>query len=382
MFFLATSINIMGQNKNGVKIIDGIPFCKTTTSMDGTDMDDNKVDGVIYKKVKRDYYKRVFSGSIKASWFGAIGDGKTDDSKAVQKAVDWCVANHKDLEIDGNYLILKSIEINRIVDSREFDHYFVVFSNSGGGFITNTPIPIFTTSLPFKDKPISQLVNFRDLNFRSYKPEQDSYVLDGPKFLRIQFINCSFVGIKLLNSVTYIQTIYLSNCNIRFFKGYFLKCNSVCYDIRMLGCIVEASDGTCLYLTFPTGCSVQSSLIEGMNGAAIALNGARGVNISGNYFEGNKQADIDMTVGDISCGGVAIIGNFFTNQNKDGNLYSILWPKSDKIKGAVSYGNYSHSRLHFFSSKNINVQIADSARYRITNFDVNGLEIDNESLIP
>jgi hypothetical protein len=167
---------------------------------------------------------------------------------------------------------------------------------------------------------------------------------------------------------------------MRFWKGDFLKSIATCYDIRMLGCIAEHAEGTCLYLTVPSGCSIQSSLIEGMGGSAIAFNGARGINISGNYFEGNKKADIDMTVGNISCGGLAIMGNFFANTNKEGNLYSILWTKSS-VTGAVSHGNYSNTNLHFFPDK-IKACIQDSAKYRLTNFETNKPDRIKENIIP
>ena len=379
-FFLLLTLSISAQNKKGVKNFEGISYCKVTTFEDGSTMDDTKIDGVIYKKIKNAYYKRMYSGAIKSSWFGAEGNGRTDDTEAVQKAVTWCVTNHKDLEIDGNHLISSSIIINREVDSKVYDYYFVIFSNSGGGFVTKTPIPIFTSTLPFSCCPVSQLILFRDLNFRSLNPEDASYVLDGSKFLRIQFMNCSFNAIKLLYATKYLQTIYLSNCNMRFWKGDFLKSTATCYDIRMLGCIAEHGEGTCLYLTVPSGCSIQSSLIEGMTGSAIALNGCRGINISGNYLEGNKEADINMTVGKNSFGGVAIVGNFFANTNKTGNLYSVLWPKAS-VTGAISHGNYANTNLHFFPDK-IKADLQDSAKYRLTNFQINKPDRMNENIVP
>lgn len=379
-FFLLLSSIALAQHSKVIKNIDGVAYSVVSAYMDGSAMNDSKADGVIYRKIGKEYFKRIFSGSIKSSWFGAIGDGQTDDSKAIQKAVNWCVMNHKDLEIDGNSLIGTPIIINRKVDSSEFDHYFVIFSNSGGGFITKTPIPIFTTSIPFVGLPVSQLINFRDLNFRSLKPADSSYVLDGSKFLRVQFMNCSFNGIKLLFANKYIQTIYLSNCNIRGWDGDFLKSLSTCYDVRMLGCIAEKGNGTCLYLTAPSGCSVQSSLIEGMAGSAISMNGARGFSITGNYFEGNKEADINMTVGKNSIGGLAITGNFFANINKKGNLYSILWTRA-LVNGSISHGNYANTNLHYFYDK-IKVEIKDSAKYRVTNFDIHKPEKLGENIVP
>ena len=221
--------NIIQQKKDlDIEFVDGIPYKLSTIFEDGSSLSDDKVDGVIYKKINAFYYKRIYSGSIKTSWFGALGDTKTDDSKSVQKAVSWCVKYHKDLEVDGNCLIAESIVIDRKVDSKEFDHYFVIFSISGGGFITQTSIPIFTTMLPYEGKPISQLINFKGLNFRSLNPLNKSYVLDGNKFLRIQFSDCSFNGIQLLYSDKYLQTIYLSNCNIRYWKRDFLKSSNTC----------------------------------------------------------------------------------------------------------------------------------------------------------
>lgn len=379
-FLVVLSLFSSAQGLKSVKNINGVMYQQVTTFEDGSLMDNEKADGIIYKKIGKEYYKRVYSGSIKSGWFGAVGDGRTDDSKAIQRAITWCVTNHKDLEIDGTHLITVPLIINRKVDSAEFDHYFVIFSNSGGGFVTKTPIPIFTSTIPFTGLPVSQLVNFRDLNFRSLNPGDSSYVLDGSKFLRIQIMNCSFNGIKLLFATKYVQTIYLSNCNIRGWQGDFFKSLATCYDVRMLGCIAEKGGGTCLYFTVPSGCSVQSSLIEGMAGSAISFNGARGFNISGNYFEGNKESDINMTVGNNSCGGLAITGNFFANINKKGNLYSILWTKSS-VTAAVSHGNYSNTNLHYFYDR-IKADIKDSAKYRVTNFDVHRPERLNENIVP
>lgn len=355
-----------------IEYIDGIPYKRTTVFEDGSSMDDEKTDDVIYRKINNLFYKRVYSGAIKTSWYGAIGNGKADDTKAVQKAVSWCVKYHKDLEIDGNHLITTPIVINRKVDSKEFDHYFVIHSSSGGGFVTQSSIPIFTTALPYAGKPICQLIFFKGLNFRNLNPLNKSYVLDGNKFLRIQFSDCSFNGMQLLYAEKYIQTIYLSNCNLRYWKRDFLKSLDTCYDIRIVECIAEHADGNCLYLTLPTGCSVQNSVIEGLNGAAILLNGARGINISGNYFEGNKEADINMNIGNNDVGGIAIIGNFFANLNTTINKYSILWT-SKNITGSVSQGNYSNSYLHYFYDKlqyeRMKPHIQDTAKIKLTNFD-------------
>lgn len=363
VIYLLVTSNAHAQ-KNKI-IIDGVSYVQTNIFEDGSALTDHKVDGVIYKKVKNKFYRRVLEGAIKTSWFGAIGDGTSDDSKTVQKAITWCVNNHKNLEVDGMHMIKTPLIIDRKVDSADFDHYFILSSNSGGGFVTDKAIPIFTSSIPYIGFPVSQLVNFRDINFRSLDRNLASFVLDSSKFLRIQFVNCSFNDIKLLNTEKYVQTIYLTNCNIRGFKGDFFRTKGITYDFKMIGCIAEKGEGTCLYLHYPTGCAVQGSLIEDMKGTAITFNGSRGINISGNYFEGNEEADIRCDVKAV-CRGVAIVGNFFANINKTGNLYSIYWGPAI---GAVSYGNDAISNLHFLSDKS-EVDIKDSAKNKLTNRDV------------
>jgi|GEM_PF-3895350 len=72
----------------------GQPFNaeKVTKWHDGTDMDDSKVDNVIYFKAPSNlgggYAKRNEDWKLNAKWFGAKGDGVTDDTLSIRKAID------------------------------------------------------------------------------------------------------------------------------------------------------------------------------------------------------------------------------------------------------------------------------------------------------
>ena len=82
-----------------IKFIDintgeNVNYRETTTWHDGSVLDDEKIDGVIYKKINDKYYKRQYEGAIQLKWFGAVGDGVTDDTEAIQKAFDFGYINH------------------------------------------------------------------------------------------------------------------------------------------------------------------------------------------------------------------------------------------------------------------------------------------------
>lgn len=66
---------------------ENVSYEETTTWHDGTPMNDAKVDNVIYRKKGFKYYKRVWSGYVDVRWFGAKGDGVTDDTQAILYAI-------------------------------------------------------------------------------------------------------------------------------------------------------------------------------------------------------------------------------------------------------------------------------------------------------
>lgn len=85
-----------------------------TNYYDGSAMDDSKVDNAIYFKSGSEYAKRDYSGPVNVKWFGAKGDGITDDTASIQKALD--ITAHMDTKIlsipGGNYMI-QAIDKNR-----------------------------------------------------------------------------------------------------------------------------------------------------------------------------------------------------------------------------------------------------------------------------
>lgn len=297
--------------------------------------------------------------------FGAVGDGVTDDTAAVQAAVNYCIANDLNLVVDGQCLLTASVNIDRQVDGAAFDNYFIITAVTGSGFIVNTAIPMFSSSIPYTTAPVTQLIKFDNLIFSSTDNSLDAYVLDNGKFLRTRFDFCSFQKIRLLNATSsHTQSIYLNGCNARRFIGVFFNSTVYTYDFKMVNCLVEAGV-TCLRLVNPVGCAVTASCIEGMSGTAIIYDAAQALSISGNYFEANGL-DIDGTDGGTAASnsyGVQLTGNYFSNSTA---TYTVKWYA---VLGSISAGNWHTGNMHDFTSPVKEIVVYDVAQGSVSNSD-------------
>ncbi|WP_219906016.1 hypothetical protein [Taibaiella chishuiensis] len=311
------------------------------------------------------YFKRLYTGVINASWFGAQGDGE-DDSAHLQKAIDYCIAHNVNLHLDGNFTIKDSLVIKR--KERCYHDYMTI---SGGGLYSDKEIPLFTVHTT-EHVPVSQLIRFREVVFSGI-PDVTTYVLDRNKYIRVSFDGCSFVGIRLLTSLYYLQSIYLINCEARNWKGVFLSTVNGCYDIKIthslfeagesfadLSAIGNADDPDEVHLV--SNVSISNCVIEGLKGFGIKYKNTSSLSASFNYFEQNLGGDIlgdGNTVLAQPNRGVSFIGNFhhFVGNN---NHYPVTWGAT---LGGVSLSNNTNTNLNAFTTSVSDVFHANAATF-------------------
>jgi hypothetical protein len=315
--------------------------------------------------------------TISVEDFGAVGDGVTDDTAAIQAAVDYCVANQKDLLISSICLITSSINIDRLVDSANADNYFTIGSVSGGGIVVSSAIPIFSTTLvnpSNSNLPASQMVRFNGLKFESTNSALSAYVLDENKFLRVLFESCNFRKIKCLDAPVgkLTQTITFQNCQARRWSGTFFTSSETTFDLKVIGGLWEAG-GDAFDLRSPVGTAFIGANIEGMASFAIKYTGGYALTVQGCYFEQNGDTDPNGCSIDGSAGlginaseNVSLVGNYFSGDSDTPAKPQVKW--GDCVT-AFSTGNLCTTTLHEFNTiSRVNI-VADYARTALSTND-------------
>lgn len=254
--------------------------------------------------------------------FGAVCDGVTDDTAAVQAAINYCAANNwPTLLVTGKCKITSSLIINRLVDQNS-DEFFIVGDGPDAGFFTAGNVVIFNSTLPYTTAPQSEFVTFQNIRFESSSFFNASYVLS-PNFLRIKFLDCVFFLIRCVISPIYTQTLYFTNCNIRNNPANFINVTGL-YDVKFVQCIIENGFNIvrCIDVVRGTnGLSFTSCVIEGIQGSICDITGATGFALTNCHLESNFSPEFNFFAGGISNKSICITGNFIYNPNGETMYY-------------------------------------------------------------
>ena len=260
--------------------------------------------------------------------FGAVGDGVTDDTVALQNAIDACIGTPGSkaptpLILTGKYLITSPLNIDMPVGAQyDINGFFLIQGQgAGAGIYVDSNINMFSTNLTGSpSNPPAKNIQFENVTFEaSSNTLTTAYVLDDV-FINMRFISCTFQNIKCVSSTSQIFLYLFQNCSMLNWEGTFFSSyvsTNGPTTIKFLENWFFTGD-TAIYLGLGSPSFVcNNNVFEALNQAPIKLDGTYGGVISGNHFENNALVSNDCNInvycdGPISAYGMSIAGNYFS----------------------------------------------------------------------
>lgn len=290
-------------------------------------------------------------GSISIREFGAHLDGTSDDSGALQRALNECMKDNsaRSLLIDGPCRIDRTVFLDRPVDQTR-GVLRIRGSGSFGGFIVAGNFALFDSRLANGGAPVSEHVWFQDIRFEALARATTSSALS-EKFLRIRFHDCEFEHIRALASTNYAQEWQFHRCAAHRWPGTFFSSRGG-YHITSTGSTYRQGGGDVFEILDPTlqkagcvGCSFHQDISESNSGSFLKAAVVRGLSIAGLYSEGNASPTLDFE-SSAANHGISVSGCMFAPQDrnkKNPDFFDVRW---GYIEGGHASGNYSTGRLH------------------------------------
>lgn len=262
-------------------------------------------------------WKRQYDGSVNLLWF-AKGDGTTDDSAALQNAVDATkFGGRLDVPMPSvNYKIATECVISRPIN----------IVGNGGSCVTTTPFPGFKAAghnSIFKLK--ATLNNYMFGAYGITGVHMRDIFLEGPA-LRNNGLNGICTDETVNSGVYHVRNNTFTNVNMRYFDNG-LNIRGVCYlnswnDCRALwcanGCVVDKVSGAaeggsdqnrffgCEFVLNDRNLSLSETayagsqtivgctLSEGLVGLIVGFNTT--LHVAGNQIENNQYSGINITI--------------------------------------------------------------------------------------
>lgn len=296
---------------------------------------------------------------LNARAYGAVGDGVTDDTVALQALIDACLAQTPigTAVLPGRHLISGPLYIDRpIFDPHptagagisEGDFY-ILGAGPNAGLYATTEFNFFDTTLASGTVATSQMVACERLHFECDDNTLDTYVLAG-EFIRMSFLKCSFNRVKMLSTTNLCFSFKMMHCVINDFDGTF-------FDLKPS--TPTATDITFAYNLVQTGgvlfdvgivqqMRMTGNTIELLTGRVLDMVGCRGGTINGNYIElvASGAPEIMRVSNGFAPAGLEISGNFFfgdEDQQDDDAFYALNLGSGE---GVSVRGNYANTQLY------------------------------------
>lgn len=161
-------------------------------------------DGTVFSAtigVGEGFWVREYFGAKKIEWWGAVGDGVTDDTAPIQSALTSLVAGETMLFNKGNYIV--SSDLTFTADN--------VIIDGDGCTITETTLTTATITGSGSDNSIIRNFTFLGTeNLTNWQAGDFAYRSASRNFVR--FLNCTNVIIENITGSGKRGNVYLQNC--------------------------------------------------------------------------------------------------------------------------------------------------------------------------
>lgn len=287
--------NITNQNSNYQRIL---------KKNDGNLISDKDVDGVLIYKKNNLYYKKIYEGYINVKWFGAIGNGIADDTKAIQKAIDVVYNNNKPINMTGGWLLGSGViyfpsgtyNINSSLIIK--DNISLLGENKNSVRI-NSSVPTAITNI--EGTAISPTKMNYAISIENLFLTGGGIELQGASKSQIKNVNIfntpSGSGIILrLTTALYLDQIQVFNCLRGIsIEGSAGKGPSTTIDINRLWVAHCAKEGVKI-ISYPNeliSSKISNSIFE-YNEKGVVLSGRNEISFNNIHFEQNSVASMEV----------------------------------------------------------------------------------------
>lgn len=263
-------------------------------------------------------WKRVYSGAVNLRWFGAVGDGVTNDTNAIVNALAALTSGGSLYFPSGTYLVQRgagSLLADTIVASN-----VTIFGDGAASIITSknaagaTPNNAGNETYSVFQATGRDNLTFRDLSFNGYCTPFSLYQCDG-----VVFDNIRDNGL-LSNAGGYLRdkTLYLYQCtDVRVVNSRF--------DNFQFAVYLSGTSGTRCETVVVSGCHFDQTVAAGsftsLFPVGVYVYYANDVLVTGNTFSdiyssldsGNTATGLGYGVyeGDGACNKIVVSGNTF-----------------------------------------------------------------------
>jgi len=259
-------------------------------------------------------YSMIDGAPVNVVDFGAVCDGITDDTAAVQAAVTYCLVDPlrpRALIIPGQCKLTAPINIDQTgisVVTLKLSDFRIIGVGKMPGFFTTTPIVMFSATADHSVQSVSSNISFEGIVFDNNDRTVNAFVTDGA-YIQVKFQNCRFNQIKCMNT-TGINTFSYSflACEMRNWDGNFFSLSFIsANDITFSNCYFNGGYN-CVVLGIVQTFNFIDNTAESLQGRPVTTNGGRDILITGNYFEANRTA-LDQTYEvELASGAFALYG--------------------------------------------------------------------------